>query len=631
MDAFDRGLGQAQDAIGRAEPRLRGMLERLDLDTSRLGALREARGWIETARPDLRRRRDTIRAEHDEWAASAAAPDGMTAFDESLYGRAGRDPDVYAAVSTLTEAGRNGEADAKTVAALEKRTGDPAFALALMNTLGAARLRDLLIKTVEHTDDAIMQRLQKALGKTLGTASPRLSPVYGDELTATLDKAIVDWRPGYALALALEHGTFASAAFLVAVARRIDKSASAMAGEPAIRKTLMRALARNPIAAQDFFLGDPKALERYLSWPYMPDDGAALGEALEAAMLTFRDHEGTPDRPSRGYLSAQLASRFFHLEAERISADSPPAVPPTTTARILAGYIFDVNRVAYDTGDKSVPDVAYTTYPSIPKSPYWGARIVRDEIHEVMTETFGDSRAFSTVMVAQTAFAKKLLDHGAADMALTGRDAALSTQAEWIGAGFGLITDTGGLAEIGQGKDLDEAQERNMKVLLAIVNTGLAIPQSGAWPVVSGVAGAWTGMIEDTAEGDSEDKAKKNANSAARTTQELLSDLTVQAMLKYGLFGSADPPAPNHPWASLESLKKDQDPRGNPNNFLKDGRTIMSRNEMLDRTARGEVVGEQRLDAYKRWIRDDKLIGSHWKELLERLNQSYSRAFSEFK
>ncbi|XVQ82363.1 hypothetical protein ACQP2K_26285 [Microbispora siamensis] len=327
MEGFERGLGRAQDAIGRTEPRLRGMLQRLDLDTSRLGALREARGWIETARPDLRRRGDTIRAEHGEWAASSTMPGGMTAFDESLYGKAGRDPDVYAAARKLTEAGQNGEIDEKTVAALEKRTGDSAFALTLMSTLGGARLRDLLVKTVEHTDDPTMQRLQKALGKALGTASPRLSPAYRDELTGALDKAIVDWRPGYALALALTHGTFAPA-FLVAVARKIDKRSTAMSGEPAIRKTLMQALARNPTAAQDFFLGDPAALERYLSWPYMPDDGAALGAALEAAMLTFRDHDGTPDRPSRGYLSAQLASQFLHLEAKRISQGISHAVPP---------------------------------------------------------------------------------------------------------------------------------------------------------------------------------------------------------------------------------------------------------------------------------------------------------------
>ncbi|WP_204287514.1 hypothetical protein [Microbispora amethystogenes] len=630
MDDFERGLGRAQDSIGRAEPRIRGMLQRLDLDTSRLGALREAQGWIQSTRPDLRRRGDTIRAEHGEWAASSALPAGLAAFDEKLYGEAGRDPDVYAAAGKLTETAGNGEIDAKTVAALEKRTGDSAFALALMTTLGAARLRDLLVKTVEHTDDATMQRLQKALGATLGTASPRLAPAYRDELTGALDKAIVDWRPAYALALALKHGTFASA-FLVAVARQIDKHMAAMSGEPAIRKTLMEALARDPVAAQDFFLGDPKALERYLRWPYMPDDGAALGRALEAAMLTFRDHDGSKEQPSRGYLSALLASRFLHLEAERISKGLPPSVPPTTTAKILAGYILDVNRVTSDSGDTIVPGVGHTDDPSIPGPVPWGLRVTREALLAVMTEAFVDPTAFSTVATAQTAFAKKLLDHGAAEMALNQRDETLSTQTQWIGSGFGLITDAAGLARIEQGKDLDEAQERNLKILTAIANTGLAIPQSGVWPVVAGIAGAWTGRIEDSATGDFEDEAKPKANLAVVKTRELLEDLTVQAMLKHELFGPSDPPARTHPWAALKEFKHSEDPRDSPNNFLKDGRTIMSRDEMIDRTSDGTAVGQQRLDAYKRWLRDENLIGKRWRQLLDHLNQSYTQAFTEFK
>ncbi|MEU8193992.1 hypothetical protein AB0C10_09450 [Microbispora amethystogenes] len=630
MDDFERGLGRTQDSIGRAEPRIRGMLQRLDLDTSRLGALREAQGWIETTRPDLRLRSDTIRAEHGEWAAAAVLPAGLAAFDEKLYGEAGRDPDVYAAVGKLVEAARNREVDAETVAALEKRTGDSAFALALMTTLGATRLRDLLVKTVEHSDDATMQRLQKALGRTLGTASPRLGPAYRDELTGTLDKAIVDWRPAYALALALKHGTFASA-FLVAVSRQIDKHVAGMSGEPAIRKTLMEALARDPVAAQDFFLGDPKALERYLRWPYLPDGGAALGRALEAATLTFRDHDGSPEQPSRGYLSALLASRFVHLEAERISKGLPAAVPPATTAKILGDYILDVNRVAFDTGDSKVPGVAFTDDPSIPGPFRWGARIDREELHDVMLEAFNDPQAFGAVVAAQTAFAKTILDHGAAEMARRDSDATLLTAAKWIGAGFGLITDAGGLAKIAEGESLDEAQERNMKILTAIANTGLAIPQAGAWPIISGIAGAWTGRIEDSAQGDSADRATTDANQTVLKTQELLRDLTVQAMLKRELFGPADPPAPHHPWASLKDLKKGQDPRDSPQNFLKDGHTIMTREEMSDKAPHGDGPGDQRLDAYKRWLRDVNLVGKRGDDLLGRVNTNFTQAFLEYK
>ena len=80
-------------------------------------------------------------------------------------------------------------------------------------------------------------------------------------------------------------------------------------------------------------------------------------------------------------------------------------------------------------------------------------------------------------------------------------DDALLTNAKQAGAGFGMITDAAGLAKIEEGKELDEAQQRNMKVLMAVVNTGLAIPQAGAGPFTAGAVGAWTGMIEDAPKG----------------------------------------------------------------------------------------------------------------------------------
>ena len=77
MDDFERGLGRAEDALGRNEPQIRSALQRLDLDTSGLSSLREVQSWIGTSRPDLRRRSETIRTERTEWgSASPASPAG---------------------------------------------------------------------------------------------------------------------------------------------------------------------------------------------------------------------------------------------------------------------------------------------------------------------------------------------------------------------------------------------------------------------------------------------------------------------------------------------------------------------------------------------------------------------------
>ncbi|MEV7008472.1 hypothetical protein [Streptosporangium sp. NPDC051022] len=321
MDELERGLGMAEEILGRNEPRVRGTLQKLDLDTSGLNALREVRSWIGTSRPDLRRRSETIRAEHTAWGASATVPAGLAAFDETLYGKAAHDPDVYAATLKLTEAAENGEVDEKTVAELEKRTGNTTFATGLMNALGATRFRELMTKAVERGEDKKATRLQVALGKTLGTASSKLSDAWRDELAS---RPALGW-PGneyQAVALALEHGTFASP-FLLALAKKID----AWDREPfppgvksKVMVPLMEALGKNPAAAQDFFAGDPTALKHFLTDWSMSDGGEALGKALEAATLVFRDHDSSPQNPSRGYLSAKLASEFVHLGAEQLKA-----------------------------------------------------------------------------------------------------------------------------------------------------------------------------------------------------------------------------------------------------------------------------------------------------------------------
>ncbi|MEV4461683.1 hypothetical protein [Microbispora sp. NPDC049633] len=630
MDEFEKGLGRAEDVMGRNEQVLDRALRRLGLDASGLAAVREMRNWIAATRPDLRRRSATIRAEQTEWAASAAVPGGLSAFDEALYGRAGRDPDVYAAVTALTDAAAGGEVDERTLAALEKRKGDAAFTTALMTTLGAAGFRTLMVQTAEHGGGRKTQRLQAALGSELGTASRRLGDAWRDELTSGFR---VGWQDGLAVALALKQGGY-DTRFLTAVAGKLDAWDREMAkfpvgSDPGVMRTVMEALSRDPAAAQDFFTGDPTMLKRYLTERGLGDGGTALGKALEAATLTFRDHEGSPQHPSRGYLSAKLTSELVHIEAGRIEAGRPSFLKPVTTGRILAGYISDIDRVAQNRENPMTVGVSGADNPGVPGKDPWGAQFGREELRRVMREAFADSAAFTPVLAAQTAFTSLLLDHGAARMREGDRDTLL-TNAERAGAGFGMITDAAGLAKIEAGKELDEAQERNMKIFMAGVNTALVFPKKGGWPITADLIGAWTGIIEDSAKGDAESKARSEANAAVDQSRTLLHDLTAQAMLKHGAFGPAEPPAKTHPWASLEGLEIGDDPRGNPNNFLKDdGRTLMTMDEMTDKTATNSTDKYRRVEAYERWLYDG-LSGKPWRDVEDRLDQGFFHAFAQY-
>ncbi|WP_433414209.1 hypothetical protein ACQP1V_33425 [Microtetraspora malaysiensis] len=629
MDAFERALGRAEDALGRNEQVIRGVLQRLDLDTSGLSALREARSWIESSRPDLRRRGDTIRSERSEWGASAG-PVALAAFNESQYGKAGGDPDVYAALGALARGRDTGEVDKEALAALEKRTGDPAFATALMNAMGATAYRKLIADTAERRDDKEAKRLQTALATMLGTASSRLSDTWRDELTTDL---AIGWREGHAVALALKQGTFATG-FLLAAARKLDAwdrnvSKAPTGQDPGAMTALMEALSRDPVAAQDFFAGDPTTLKRLLTERGMADKGVALGKALEAATLTFRDHDGSPQNPSRGYLSAKLASELVHIEAGRIEKGYPPAsfVAPPSTGRILAGYIADIDSAAQKRDDAAIAGVHGADNPSVPGQDPWGAKFNRQELRQVMREAFADSKAFTPVLAAQTAFTQRLLDHGAAEIAAGRGEDALMSNAKSIGAGFGVIADAAGLAKIEEGKKLDEAQQRNLKLLVAAVNIGLAV---GAGDGTAAAVGEVAGLIVDNAKGSAESKARSQANAAVDQTRTLLHDLTAQAMLKHGLFGPVDPAAPTHPWASLEGLHDGDDPRDNPNNFLKDdGRTLMSREDMIDKTALNDTDKYRRVEAYERWLYDGP-SGKPWRDVVGQLDQGFNNGFTQY-
>ncbi|MER6830415.1 hypothetical protein ABT352_30805 [Streptosporangium sp. NPDC000563] len=637
MNDFERGLGRAQDALGRNEPQIRRTLQRFDLDASGLGALREMQSWIETSRPDLRRRNETISTKLTEWGAAAETPSGLAAFDEALYGKADHNPDIYAATLGLGKTAKDGKIDEKLLKGLEKRTGDATFAAALMNTLGTTRFRQLMVETAKRKDDKKAERLQATLGKTLGTATPRLGDAWWKGLLSDLDTApkggYVGWEKGYAATLALKHGTF-STAFLLATARKIESIDRERPLDPRVMATLLEGLSRDPAAAQDFFVGDPTMLKRFMTERGLSDDGVALGSALKAATLVFRDHDGSPQNPSRGFLSAKLASELIHLEAVRIKDGklSESSVSPASMGHILAGYISDINRTAQK-GDNSItagPGVRGADNPFTAGLDPWGAEFDKGALRQVMKEAFADPKAFAPVLAAQTAFTGLFLDYGAAEMAAGRGNEKFMTGAKRAGSGFGMITDAAGLAKIEEGKDLDEAQQRNMKMLLAAVNTGLAIPQRGAWPIAAGVIGAWSGVAEEIAKGKAEDNARVDANAVVDKTRGLVHDLAAQAMLRNGLFGSAEPADRSHPWATLEGLEKGDDPRDNPNNFLKDdGRTLMTKDEMIDKTAANSTDKYRRVEAYDRWLYEG-LSGRPWLETENRLDQGFSIGFAQY-
>ncbi|MER7505942.1 DUF6571 family protein [Nonomuraea pusilla] len=628
MHDFERDLGQAETTIARSEPHIRRTLQNLNLDTSRLNAMRELGNWISAKRPELRRRNDTIQAVTTTWGS--AAPGAMQPFDEALYTRASGNADAYAAAGALSVLDRTTTVDDKTIAELEKRAGDADFATSLMHALGTERLRHLMA-ALTYTKDPGKQRLQAALGKALGAASTRLSTSWRQEFLANL-RIPVDQ---HALAELLPHGRFdrdflvATAKALEALDRKTWKDAGGTPHDPMIG--VMKALANDPKAAQDFFIGDPGVMERYVTQRPMDDEGAAFGKALEAATMTYRDRDGSPEESSPGLTSSKIASAFIRWEAQRILAgtEGPSFATTGTTARILAAYINDVNRVAKSVSDDS-SDVYRFLHPYLPnENQVWAAQFRKEDLRTVMKDAFkNDPKALATVMTAQTAWSKRLLDLGAAQVTDGKKTLALLENAGEAAAGFGLITDASGLADIQKGKDLDEAQERNMKIFMAAANTALAIPQAQGAARIAGIVGAWTSMIEDSAKTEKNaNKAIYDANTAKEKTKYTLYQLTADAMLRHQLFGRSAPPTAAHPWGSLPDLEKGQDPRKSPNNFLQDdGRSLMTQKQM----APYDGGDHPRLQAYERWLNDVLPGVKLWKETKTSLDSGYQNAFSKF-
>lgn len=599
MDRFERDLGRAETTLGTNERRILQALSRLQFDTSALAALREMGNWIGAKRPELRRRNTTIQSLTTTWGADGH---DMVPFDETLYNRASSDPDVYAASTRLAETAKTGKVDEKTVAELEKRIGDPVFATMLMHALGATHFREVMARTVRG--DQGLQRLQTALSKALGTASPKLDVSWRKELTSGLQG-----QDHQALAKAIKHGTFDSA-FLLQAARAIDAHDRKLPaqGGTAFRDPhqdpivdMMEALGRNPAASQDFFVGDPAALRRFLIERPTANGKDAVGKAIEAATTVFRDHEGTEQNPSRGFISAQLASQFVKLQAERTLKGGESAVHASTTALILAAYVPDISNTAARSG-LSKADVRSTMGRHLPPNEPWPAQFATEDLREVMKEAFDtDPRTVSTLMAAQTLWAHRLLGHNAAG----GDEKRLVTAAQEVGAGFGLITDATGLARIAQGERLDEAHESKMKAIMAVVNTGMAIPQQGGWPITAQLVGSWTGVMEDGVKTEvNKNRATYEANTAVAQSEFLATQLLVQAMFDHGLFGP--------------------DARRSVDFFKPDG-ALMTLAEMTPENA----VKHDQYDEYEEWVRDDH-EGTVWKQTKDELLKAYVRGFGQY-
>jgi hypothetical protein len=363
------------------------------------------------------------------------------------------------------------EVNDKTLAHLERHAGEAGFALKLMNAMGPERVRRLLAKTDGR--DKKSQRLQAALGKTLGSASAQLSPQWRKDLTASLSR-----HTQAGIAAALKHGTFNSA-FLLEVAKALDATGRKQAMHHTVGRhpmaDVMKALSKHPDVAQGFFASGDR-LKYYTTMLPLGDGGVAVDEALEAATMFYRDRAGSAAQPSSGYLSAKLASDLIHLEYEQIKAGKPQEafVAPISIGRILAAYVIDVDRAAK--GGIEKPGVYEQDHPGLPGPEAWGVKFDRQELREVMKNVFTkDEKAFGLVMAAQAALSSRLFDHAAAQPAGKDRKNAMASATLEAAAGFGMLAHAAGVGKIEKGRELDESQKRNIKILMAVINTGLGL------------------------------------------------------------------------------------------------------------------------------------------------------------
>ena len=222
-----------------------------------------------------------------------------------------------------------------------------------------------------------------------------------------------------------------------------------------------------------------------------------------------------------------------------------------------------------------------------------------------------------------------LLGASAAELADGRGSVAFKAAARELGAGFGFITSTAGVATIAAGKELDERQNNAVKIVIALVNSGLSIPQDEGWPIVANHDLILDRRHRERA-GDRGIDGKGRAESERHSGGDRVSRAPARRPVppRSRAVRLGDTSAKTHPWASLSDLRPGDDPRKAPNNFLKeDGTTLLTRAEMrASRDADGNPVA---FDAYRRWLYEG-LAGKTWSEVEAALSSGYQKGFRKF-
>ncbi|MFI7425240.1 hypothetical protein [Nonomuraea sp. NPDC049684] len=599
------------------------------------GTLADVASQIAQQIPDLQRRLDLIIA-----TQKIALDKGVVWADETLW--ASNSPaSGAAAAKSVADQLRKAMKDAlsarggltkETLDLLEKHQHDPYFAVAFFKEMPPKELKVLLTNLyLKHRSSAekpwgkaslsspVMDGVARALSVTLGTASRgvgemKLPKSYVDELLSTddlLSDTVVDEL--------LRYGTFDDA-FLREIANKVFDNAKK---PPSQQEDIIRfgaglaaALANNARVAQDFFTDPARKplsfLMRDNRWGHSSGD---LGRAIEAATTRFRDH-GQPPGSSRGYKSALIASWAVHFWSDpRAQANLPDT--RMSAGRVFSAYMGDVHRISGSSNKESMgvtelPDPD----PSLPGIQPYGALFNQDAVKNVMTWAFKDPQALKAAAEAHGEYSVKVFDYQGVNI---GREISLAfsawrsshpnaTDAEQrayrqkllsdgmtgkmgdlfnarvygLSKSLHLIVDAGNLANI---KEADRRDEANNALKDAFTRTlKLALTPAGDW-VVSGYefAEAYASDSVKFAEGKA---ARSKAVDTLVESQNLFKDLTVDAMMRHGLFGDEKTPGAIHPHA-FDNYKKNS-----AGDFIANGQII----------PRSEMTSEQAF-AYDEWLR----------------------------
>jgi hypothetical protein len=541
---------------------------------------------------------------------------------------------------------KKGTIDAKTLAELQKHQEDPYFAVAFATQMPPHELKSLIAKlyrgqtTPAGADPEVMAQLDKlsaALGTILGTASRgaggmKLPKGYVDELLKHLDIP----ETAFALNKLLRSGTYDDA-FLLEIATKVydyerkqprqspywlnfTPTTQPANDLPAAYKDPMAAvaaaLANNSRAAQDFFT-DPKRkpldyLMRERPWHEYTDTD--LGNALEAATRTFRDHDQPPEQ-SRGYKSALIASWAMHFWGNPQVQNNLPHTRQNV-GNIISAYMSDLHRVstqrvAQRPGVTTEPDAD----PHLKGVQPYGALLDREGAIKLMRWAFDDLLVIKTVVTAHGQYAINMLDGRAAKVSeqirssfeewrrahphatqaeinaehqrileahmTGGGGASFSTDIERLSRTLYLITDAGNVAQITKADAHDQRFNAFKDAISSIANL-VPGPQGKISSLLfeqgkSAVFGAIKGQ-----EGAA---ARSQAASTLEQSVDMFTDITADVMMRHGLFGDGEVPAPTHPYASTNH------PRGSAGDFVS-GNKIVPWSEMTE---------EQR-KAYTTWL-----------------------------